>query len=107
MSRNYSIADITIMERSSAMITQPCDDESNVQDRVAESWKEVLKVDSVPYNQSFFEAGGTSLLLFELQAMLFVDFDMDVDIVDLFDNPTIEQQADLLIDSGLELAELD
>jgi len=71
---------------------------------VACAWRQVLKRDTVTHDQRFFDIGGTSLLLFELQTLLFDQFGVDIEIVDLFDNPTVALQAELLAEYGANLS---
>ncbi|MBV8827416.1 MAG: hypothetical protein JO220_20710 [Hyphomicrobiales bacterium] len=59
-------------------------------------WSSLLNSKSLDDAQSFFEAGGHSLLLFELQTRLYDKFGIELSIVDLFDNPTVELQAQFI-----------
>lgn len=75
---------------------------------VAAAWREVLQRPDVGLDDNFFDAGGHSLLLFELQVRLEAHFDRPVPIVDLFRWTTVEEQARHLqggIHSGPDLAE--
>lgn len=59
-------------------------------------WSTVLEVAEFDDTRSFFEVGGHSLLLFRLQAEMQVHFGIEIDIVELFDHPTVDQQASLV-----------
>lgn len=63
---------------------------------VAAIWSEVIgsRVDDVDRN--FFDAGGHSLLLVELQFLLATRLGADVDLIDLFEETTIRRQAALV-----------
>ena len=60
---------------------------------VAAAWCEVLKRPDVGPADNFFDAGGHSLLLFELQVRLEAQFARPIAIVDLFRWTTVEEQA--------------
>jgi acyl-coenzyme A synthetase/AMP-(fatty) acid ligase/aryl carrier-like protein len=63
--------------------------QGELEQAVAAVWREVLSLDSVGVNDSFFEVGGHSLLLARLQEALRTALGRDVSIVDLFQYPTI------------------
>ncbi len=56
-------------------------------------WREVLGVEKVGVQESFFQAGGSSLLLARLQGRLRESLGRDVPFVELFQHPTIESLA--------------
>jgi len=56
-------------------------------------WREVLGVERVGVQESFFQAGGSSLLLARLQSRLREALGRDVPFVELFQHPTIESLA--------------
>jgi amino acid adenylation domain-containing protein len=56
-------------------------------------WCEVLGLDRVGVQESFFEAGGSSLLLGRVQSRLRQAIGREVPFVDLFRHPTIESLA--------------
>jgi amino acid adenylation domain-containing protein len=64
--------------------------------KVASIWSELLQLDRVGRRDNFFSLGGHSLLLVDLHTKLRDEFDSDLAIVDLFQYPTVETQADFL-----------
>lgn len=60
---------------------------------IAEVWAEVLDVDEVPEGAGFFEMGGHSLLAIRVMARLRDRLGVDLALVELFTNPTIEAFA--------------
>jgi acyl transferase domain-containing protein/acyl-CoA synthetase (AMP-forming)/AMP-acid ligase II/acyl carrier protein/short-subunit dehydrogenase involved in D-alanine esterification of teichoic acids len=54
-------------------------------------WKRYLKLSHVRSDQNFFEIGGSSLLLLQVQGALMRELGLQVTLVDLFRNPTIAQ----------------
>ncbi|WP_420130680.1 amino acid adenylation domain-containing protein [Longimicrobium sp.] len=56
---------------------------------IAAVWRDVLGLESVGVNDSFFEVGGHSLLLARLQEALRGALGRDVSIIDLFQYPTV------------------
>ncbi|MEA2563442.1 MAG: hypothetical protein QOH06_4946 [Acidobacteriota bacterium] len=60
---------------------------------IAEVWREVLQLDQVGVQESFFEVGGSSLLLARLQSRLRQAIGREIPFVELFRHPTIESLA--------------
>jgi len=61
-----------------------------------EIWCHVLKCDDVVLDEDFFNLGGHSLLATQLLSRIEQRFDTRLTVADLFEAPTIRQQADLL-----------
>uniref|UniRef100_A0AAU2V0K2 Amino acid adenylation domain-containing protein n=1 Tax=Streptomyces sp. NBC_00003 TaxID=2903608 RepID=A0AAU2V0K2_9ACTN len=74
----------------------PALDRTALADRVAAAWREVLDVDTVPYDANFFDVGGDSLLLIVLLDTLSALTDRELEAADLFQHSTVEAQAELL-----------
>ena len=70
--------------------------ETNAERVVAQSWREVLRVEQVGVNDNFFEAGGTSLRLVEVNSKLREAFKRSIPIVEMFRYPTIRELARFL-----------
>ncbi|MEM9292996.1 MAG: amino acid adenylation domain-containing protein [Acidobacteriota bacterium] len=68
----------------------------DVEQRVASIFSQVLGVESVGSEDSFFDLGGHSLLLVELQAQLETAFGRKVEMLDLFRYPTVAHLAEFL-----------
>ncbi len=64
--------------------------------RVHDVWCAVLRVDALAPDDSFFDVGGHSLLLGQVQQRLVAEFDTDVPLLRLFEHPTIAAQAGFL-----------
>ncbi|HEX2163212.1 MAG TPA: amino acid adenylation domain-containing protein, partial [Thermoanaerobaculia bacterium] len=65
-------------------------------ERVAAIWAGVLERDRVPARVSFFDLGGHSLLLVEVQRRLRRDLGVELSVVDLFRHPTVSALAEHL-----------
>jgi len=65
-----------------------------IQQRVVNSWREVLKVERIGLYDNFFDVGGHSLLLTKLQASLKREFDRELTLVELFQWTTVAAQAE-------------
>lgn len=66
-------------------------------------WQSILMVDRVSITDSFFDLGGNSLLSIKLADMIEVQLQKTVKVSDLFENQTIEDQAQFITqlqDSG-------
>lgn len=59
-------------------------------------WCEVLKRENIPYHVSIFEAGGNSIEIVLLHEKMQAEFKIVFSLIELFRNPTIEQQAKLI-----------
>jgi len=60
---------------------------------IAQVWRDVLKVTQVGVNDNFFEAGGTSLRLVEVNSRLREAFKRSIPVVEMFRHPTISDLA--------------
>jgi amino acid adenylation domain-containing protein len=66
---------------------------SEIESAIAAMWKEVLRVDQVGVHDNFFDLGGHSLLLIKVQGRIEQHLNRRLEIVDLFQYPTIETLA--------------
>ncbi|GLR45874.1 hypothetical protein GCM10007880_63920 [Mesorhizobium amorphae] len=64
-----------------------------LQTEVADIWKDVLKLDSVGVEDSFFDVGGHSLAVVQVQARIQDRLGINCKILDLFEHPTIRTLA--------------
>ncbi|HEX7796548.1 MAG TPA: amino acid adenylation domain-containing protein [Vicinamibacterales bacterium] len=62
---------------------------SDLEQLIAQSWKEVLRIDRIGAHDNFFDIGGNSLLMAQVHARLTESVRPDLSIVDLFQFPTI------------------
>jgi len=76
------------------------------------AWLEVLKIDQIGVNENFFDLGGHSLLAARLVSNVRSILDVEMNMVDVFEAPTISGLAELLYprvahtESDTELARL-
>ncbi|MFZ0634350.1 MAG: amino acid adenylation domain-containing protein [Candidatus Acidiferrales bacterium] len=63
---------------------------------LAEVWQEVLKVGKVGLHDNFFDLGGHSLLVVQVQSRLRKRLNREVTLVDLFQRPTVGSLAEFL-----------
>jgi amino acid adenylation domain-containing protein len=64
-----------------------------IEDAIAAAWRAVLRLDQVGIDDNFFDLGGHSLLLVQVQAKLRSALDRDIAIVEMFQYPTIRSMA--------------
>jgi nonribosomal peptide synthetase DhbF len=64
--------------------------------RVAAIWEQLLKHPRVGVNDNFFDLGGHSLIVVQLQNLLRKQFCVEVSLVELFQRPTVAAIASLL-----------
>jgi amino acid adenylation domain-containing protein len=74
--------------------------EAGIVPAVAAAWAEVLDMPHVPDDENFFDLGGHSLAMFQLQEALERHTGHRLTIVDLFRHTTVAAQATLIRDGG-------
>ena len=79
--------------------------EGPVQERLAEIWAEVLKLERVGARDNFFELGGHSLLATQVLSRMKKSFGVDLPLRTLFDSPTVAGLAEAIIQKELEQAD--
>jgi len=67
--------------------------QTEVEQLIATVWQEVLHVDKVGIYDNFFDLGGHSLLIIQVQAKLQKAFAKEISVVELFEHPTIHALA--------------
>lgn len=80
-----------VVERNAPVRYVPPTSEDEI--KLAELWKEILKVPEVGVHDNFFDLGGHSLLVAQLVARLKVEFGVTIDLSLLIVAPTIELLA--------------
>jgi ubiquinone/menaquinone biosynthesis C-methylase UbiE/acyl carrier protein len=66
---------------------------NEVEQKIAEIWKEALSLERVGMLDNFFDLGGHSLLMAEVLGKLQEGFTRELSLLDLFKNPTIDALA--------------
>ncbi|MBQ1464060.1 MAG: amino acid adenylation domain-containing protein [Ruminococcus sp.] len=61
--------------------------------KIAAFWKDILGLKEVGINQSFFKAGGDSLLATHLLTLVKKEYDLDLSLKEMYDDPTLESIA--------------
>jgi acyl-coenzyme A synthetase/AMP-(fatty) acid ligase/acyl carrier protein len=82
-----------VRESTSAAYAPP---RTETEIQVAEIWKELLKNSRVGINDNFFDLGGHSLLVVQLQTRLRRNFKQELSLIELFQYPTVSSIAQLL-----------
>ncbi|MFH0241916.1 amino acid adenylation domain-containing protein [Streptomyces sp. HK10] len=67
-----------------------------VEESLHELWMEILELDGVGVHDNFFELGGDSLRAATLTELVRKRYAVDIEIVDLFDEPTVAKMAGLV-----------
>ncbi len=70
--------------------------ESDVEALIAEIWQDELGIAQVGIDHNFFDLGGNSLIGLKILARLKKAFDTDLQVVNLFERPTIRDMAALI-----------
>ena len=69
---------------------------SEIENTIAEIWREVLRVDDVSTDDDFFELGGHSLTASQVISRMERDLRIEVPLVEFFDRPTVAQLAEFV-----------
>jgi len=69
---------------------------NELEEKIAVIWAEGLEVEKVGVNDNFFDLGGSSLLLPKLNKRIKEELEVELSIVDMFQNPTVASLAALL-----------
>ncbi|MGI8503164.1 MAG: amino acid adenylation domain-containing protein [Hassallia sp.] len=69
---------------------------SEVEKTIAQVWKQVLQIEKVGINDNFFDLGGHSLLVVQVNNKLREFLNRDLSVVEIFQNPTIKSLAEHL-----------
>jgi amino acid adenylation domain-containing protein len=70
---------------------------TNAEQKVAAIWQELLRTERVGVSDNFFDLGGYSLLVVQLQSRLLQQFQKELSLVELFQHPTVASQASLIV----------
>ncbi len=74
--------------------------DTQIEQDIARVWQDVLKVEKVGIRDNFFDLGGHSLLLIQVQTKLQEVFNREIPVVELFKYPTIAALAEYLSERG-------
>ncbi|MCB2298651.1 non-ribosomal peptide synthetase [Clostridium tagluense] len=70
--------------------------ETKVEHQIYNIWTELLNKKNFGVNDSFFDLGGDSFKIIQMQSLIAREFNKDIEIVDLFNNYTIAKLVDHL-----------
>ncbi|MCP5046229.1 MAG: amino acid adenylation domain-containing protein, partial [bacterium] len=73
---------------------------NEVEAGMVEIWQEILGTETISINSSFFDLGGHSLLVIIMLSKIHKAFNVELELRQVFDNPTIMQFAELITASG-------
>jgi amino acid adenylation domain-containing protein len=73
---------------------------TETEERVAEIWRQVLRVEQVGVHDDFFELGGHSLLATQVMSRVQEAFGVEVALRELFERPTVGELAQKVEEAG-------
>jgi amino acid adenylation domain-containing protein len=73
---------------------------SEIEQTISSVWRQVLQVDEVSVHENFFDIGGHSLLMVQVQRNLANVLEKEIQLVDLFKYSTISSLANYLDENG-------
>ncbi|MBW4428177.1 MAG: amino acid adenylation domain-containing protein [Nostoc desertorum CM1-VF14] len=80
--------------------------QSEVEKSIARVWKQVLQLERVGVHDNFFDLGGHSLLVVQVNNKLREILNRDLSVVEIFQNPTIKSLAEYLNKKGNDISTL-
>jgi amino acid adenylation domain-containing protein len=69
---------------------------TDLERKLVDVWREVLEVDAIGMDENFFDLGGHSLLMLQLQGRLKAVLQRDLSMMELFEHPTVAALAQRL-----------
>ena len=70
-----------------------------IEEKIAEIWQEILGVEKVGIDDNFIQLGGHSLLVISIISRIHQEFDVELQLMDVFNNPTVRELARLVRDT--------
>ena len=70
--------------------------QGDLEQAVAQLWKDLFHVERIGRSDNFFELGGNSLLGMDLSEMLATRLSIEVPVVTIFQNPTVAEIAKVI-----------
>ncbi|MCL2663872.1 MAG: amino acid adenylation domain-containing protein, partial [Oscillospiraceae bacterium] len=74
---------------------------NEVEEKLCEIWKMLLNIDTLSVNDNFFDLGGQSLKAVVLASRINQAFDVELNLSEVFMNPTVKTMARLIIGDGV------
>ncbi len=75
-----------------------------IQERLAEIWQEILRVDKVGINDSFFELGGDSIKALQVSSRLY-EHGLKMEIKDMIKNPRIKELSKYISEAAAKASQ--
>jgi acyl transferase domain-containing protein/acyl carrier protein len=95
------------------LLGDPVDPSTPTEETMVGLWRQLLGIEAIGAQDSFFELGGNSLLLTQLVALMRRTFQVDLSLAELFNTPTvadiaaqIDRQRGLFADVDREVGEI-
>jgi amino acid adenylation domain-containing protein len=72
---------------------------NEIENKLAAIWQEVMAVEKVGINDNFIELGGHSLLVISILSKIHQEFQVELQLRDVFDNPTVKELSRVIMRS--------
>lgn len=82
--------------RQNILVSQPILPQNQVEEELANIWKEVLHLDLIGINDNFFNLGGRSVHLVQVNSRIREVFNQDISLIEMFQHTTIKALAQYL-----------
>ncbi|CQR54145.1 amino acid adenylation enzyme/thioester reductase family protein [Paenibacillus riograndensis SBR5] len=80
---------------------------NEVDKKLSEIWKKLLGIPAVGIQENFFDIGGNSLLVVQMQGMIQQEFFQDIPMMDLFKYTSIEKISDYLQEHTVKVSSVE
>ncbi len=94
---DYANLESKRMLKETKVIRKP---RNHIEERIIEIWKEIVNVDNINVTDSFMDIGGNSLNVLNMIAQIYNEFEVELDLGDLFNKSTVEAIASYIEQEG-------
>jgi amino acid adenylation domain-containing protein len=77
-------------KKKTTVVTKP---RNQIEARIIEIWKDIINIDNINVTDSFMDIGGNSLNVLNLISQIYNEFEVELDLSDLFHESTVEAIA--------------
>ncbi|GFZ92173.1 non-ribosomal peptide synthetase [Okeania sp. KiyG1] len=98
---------LPVPDFANSLSTEYVAPQTETQKVLAEIWAEVLGIEQVGIHDNFFDLGGHSLMGTQVVSRVRSTLNLELSVSNLFENPTIAQLAEVLVEQQLEQVDSD
>lgn len=88
--KKIDYAKLASKKKEATVVTKP---RNQIEVRIIEIWKDIINIDNINVTDSFMDIGGNSLNVLNLISQIYNEFEVELDLGDLFHESTVEAIA--------------